>query len=72
VISSEFLACFEAEGQAFVSWIVTADETWVHHFEPDTKRQSLEWHHHQSSGKRNFKKWLSASKVMHDHCHLGL
>jgi hypothetical protein len=26
VISSEFLACFEAEGQAFVSWIVTADE----------------------------------------------
>jgi hypothetical protein len=22
-------------GEAFLSWIVTADETWVHHFEQD-------------------------------------
>jgi len=32
------LARFEAEGEAFSFWIVTADEAWVHHFEPETKR----------------------------------
>jgi hypothetical protein len=31
------LAHFEAEGETFLYWIVTADETWVHHFEPDAK-----------------------------------
>jgi hypothetical protein len=29
-ISSELLARFEAEGEAFLSLIVTTDETWVH------------------------------------------
>jgi hypothetical protein len=37
-ISSEFLACFEPDGEAFLSQIVTADETWVHHSELETKR----------------------------------
>jgi hypothetical protein len=32
------LASFEAERQAFLSRIVTAHETWVHHFEPETKK----------------------------------
>jgi hypothetical protein len=32
------LAFFEAEVEAYLSWIVTADEIWVHHFEPETKR----------------------------------
>jgi hypothetical protein len=25
--------------------VVTGDESWFHHFDPDTKRQSMEWHH---------------------------
>jgi hypothetical protein len=25
-------------GEAFLSWIVTADEIWVHRFEPEIKR----------------------------------
>jgi hypothetical protein len=28
-----------ADGEIFLSWIVTGDETWIHHFEPHTKRQ---------------------------------
>jgi hypothetical protein len=43
-ISSELLAGFEAEGKTFLSRIVTADEIWVHYFESETKRQSMEWH----------------------------
>ena len=62
-ISSELLACFEAEGETFVSWIVTADETWVHHFELETKRQSIEWYHPQSLWKKKFKN-LSMGRVM--------
>jgi hypothetical protein len=32
-ISSELLARFEIEGEAFLSRTVTANETWTHHFE---------------------------------------
>jgi hypothetical protein len=24
--------------------IITGDETWVHHYDPLTKRQAMEWH----------------------------
>jgi hypothetical protein len=37
-ISSELLARFEAKGGAFLPQIVTADETLVHYFEPETER----------------------------------
>jgi hypothetical protein len=40
-ISSDLLERFDAEGEAFLPRIVTGDETWVHHFEPETKRQSM-------------------------------
>jgi hypothetical protein len=31
------MVLFEAEGETFLSRLVTADETWVHHFEQETK-----------------------------------
>jgi hypothetical protein len=61
-VSSEF-ACFEAEGEAFLSQIVTSDETWVHHCEPQT-RQSMERHHPQSPTNKSFRKYLSEGKIM--------
>jgi hypothetical protein len=70
-ISSELLEHFDAEGEAFLSRIVTGDETWVHHFEPETKRQSMDWHHPQSPRKKKFKTALSAGKS-NDYCLLGL
>jgi hypothetical protein len=42
-ISSELFANFKAEREA-LSQIVTADETWIHYFKLETKRQSMEWH----------------------------
>jgi hypothetical protein len=36
VISYE-LAHIEAEGEPFLSPVITADDTWVHHVEPETK-----------------------------------
>jgi len=46
-ISRELLERFEKEGEDFVK-IITGDETWVHHYDPENKRQSMEYHHKKS------------------------
>jgi hypothetical protein len=43
----KLLAYSDAEGEAFLSCTVAADETWGHHFEPQMKRQFMEWNHSQ-------------------------
>jgi hypothetical protein len=43
----------------------------VHRFEPETKRQSMEWHNPQSPWKKTFKKFC-VSRQGHDHCICGL
>ena len=48
--SSVFLSRVEAEGGASLSLIVTVGETLADHFEPETKRPSMEWYHTQSLG----------------------
>ena len=47
----------------FLERIVTEDETWINHYERDSKRQGMEWKHPQSSAKRKFKMHLTAGKV---------
>lgn len=41
--SVEFLRRYDAEGDMFLNRIVTTDETWLHHFDPETKLQSSVW-----------------------------
>ena len=36
---------YRKEGDVFLSRIVTTDETWVFHYEPESKRRSMEWKH---------------------------
>ena len=50
--------------KTFLQRIVTVDETWVHHFEPELKRASMEWRHPISSRLKKFKSQQSAGKVM--------
>jgi hypothetical protein len=38
----------ETEGDGFLQRIVTGDESWVHHFQPETKKVRKEWHHSTS------------------------
>lgn len=52
------------EGDAFLDRIITGDETWIHHYEPESKRQSMEWKHPQSPTKKKFKSQPSAGKLM--------
>ncbi|XP_064475869.1 histone-lysine N-methyltransferase SETMAR-like [Ornithodoros turicata] len=44
-ISQELRYRVDNEGQPFLGWIITCDETWVHHFTPESKRASKQWKH---------------------------
>jgi hypothetical protein len=48
--------------EEFLSRIVKGDETWVHHYEPESKRKSMEWKHAGSPSKKKFKTQSSAGK----------
>ena len=43
---------------------MTGDESWVHYFQPETKRASKEWHHSTSPKPKKFRTQPSAGKVM--------
>jgi hypothetical protein len=48
----------------FLERIVTADGTWVHHYETESKAQSMAWKRLISPVAKKFKSQLSASKIM--------
>jgi hypothetical protein len=54
---------YEREGEGLLERIVMGDETWVHHFEPESKQQSMQWKHFFSTNKK-VKNVPSAKKVM--------
>jgi len=63
-ITSELLQRYRHKGDDFLLCIVTGDESWFHHFEPETKRQSMECRHLHSPSKKKAKTVPSAAKVM--------
>ncbi|UYV61605.1 hypothetical protein LAZ67_1005515 [Cordylochernes scorpioides] len=58
------LALFEANPEEFVSRFVTMDETWAHHFTPESKQQSMQLRHSGSPPPKKAKPVPSAGKVM--------
>ena len=50
--------------KTFLQRIVTGDETWVYHFEPESKKASMEWRHLTSPRLKKFKSQQSAVKLM--------
>ena len=59
---------YRKEGDAFLLRIVTADETWVFNYEPESKQQSMEWKYASSPANKKFKSQkrlsiLTAKKV---------
>ena len=43
---------------------MTTDETWVHHYDPETKIRSMQWKHKGSPTPKKFKVHPSAGKVL--------
>jgi histone-lysine N-methyltransferase SETMAR len=60
----ERLRRYETEGDGFLQRIVTVNESWVHHFQPETKKASKEWRHSSSPKPKKFRTQASAGKVM--------
>jgi len=40
------------------------DETWLYHYDPETKQQSMEWRHSGSPRPKKFQLQKSAGKVL--------
>ena len=43
--SEQILEFFRRNPNDFLSRLVTMDETWLYHYDPETKQQSMEWRH---------------------------
>ena len=63
-VCQDLLNQYKAEGDSFLDRIITGDETWCHHYELESKRQTIEWRHVNSQLKKKFKTLPSAGKVM--------
>ena len=50
--------------QDLLRQIVTVGESWVHHYDPESKQQSKEYRHKTSPSPKKFKVFSSARKVL--------
>ena len=62
--SRDNLRQYNTDPAKFLRRYVTMDETWAHHFDPETKLQSKQWKHATSPPPVKFRKIASAGKVM--------
>ena len=63
-ICSSLSERYSPEGDNFLNRIITGDETWIHHYEPETKRQGLQWKHTSSPSSKKFKSQPTAGKLL--------
>lgn len=62
--SEELLAQLKEDKDGFLQALVTGDETWCHHWIPETKRDSMQWKHSDSPPPKKFRVEASAGKVL--------
>lgn len=62
--STDCLQRFNRNKSEFLRRYITVDETWVHHYTPETKEQSKEWRKTGERPPKKAKTVLSAGKVM--------
>jgi len=66
--SASLLTLFNENPANFISRLVTVDETWLHHFDPKSKTQSMAWKCVTSPPPRQFHVFAWACKVMATVC----
>ena len=62
--SLELLKIYNEDPANFHSRLVTGDETWIHHWDPESKLESMQWKHPGSPLPRKFHTRPSAGKVL--------
>jgi len=58
--SGKLLEFFRRNPNDFLSCLVTMDETWLYHYDPETKQQSMEWQYTGSPRPKKFRVQKSA------------
>jgi len=53
--SEQLLQFFQCDPHDFLLQLVTVDETWIYHYDPETKQQSMEWQHSGSPRPQKFR-----------------
>jgi len=62
--SEQILEFFQRDPNDFLLRLVTMDETWLYHYDPETKQQSMEWRHGGSVHPKKFRVQKSAGKLL--------
>ena len=62
--SSKNLKFMQLNGNLFLQCSATGDKTWIHHYDPESKQQSMQWKHFSSPSSRKFKVQASAGRIM--------
>jgi len=62
--SEQVLEFFQHDPNDFLLQLVTMDETWLYHYDLETKQQSMEWWHSGSPRPKNFRVQKSTGKVL--------
>jgi hypothetical protein len=63
-LSLQHLLQYADEGEDMLNMIGTGDESWVYHYQPESKHASVQWKHPSSPPTKKFKVMESAVKVM--------
>src|SRR5436189_5274355 len=64
MISRALLAQFRRKKSEFWRRLITVNETWIHHYTPETKIQSKQWTAKEKPAPKKAKTVFSAGKVM--------
>lgn len=62
--SRQNLALYNENSEDFLRRLVTGDETWLHHYDPESKQESMQWRHRDSPPPVKYRSVPSAKKVM--------
>ena len=65
----ELFHLYNANPNEFLSPVITGDETWLHHWVPETKQASMQWQHVGSPSPK--KAYSSVGRESHGHNLLG-
>jgi histone-lysine N-methyltransferase SETMAR len=63
-LSLQHLLRYVGDGEDMLNWIVTGDESRVHHYQPESKRASMQWKYPSLPLTKKFKDTPSTRKVM--------
>lgn len=62
---ARLLTMYRRHGRRVIGRIITGDETWVHHYEPESKRESMQWIEKGDPSPTKFKAKRSMGKVLY-------